>query len=118
MARWLDKVKPRSPVIQEEVKPDNAETANNPTDKNLPAIVFTNAPSGEVIPSLPWQLAGLLRAAGSKQLTISLKGVPDVCLYTLAWGVAYLVGDRDEALARLWQVYMAWQEGKQHGSPN
>jgi hypothetical protein len=37
------------------------------------------------------------------------RGAPDLGRYTLAWAAAYLTGDRDEALARLWAVHRAWQ---------
>lgn len=63
----------------------------------------------DTLPRLPWQLERLLSAAGSDTLTVSLPGVPDAPRYTLAWGAAYLTGDRDEALRRLWGVYRAWQ---------
>ncbi len=61
------------------------------------------------LPRLPWQLERLLSAAASNVLTVELPGVPDVPRYALAWGCAYLTGDRSEALSRLWQVYRAWQ---------
>lgn len=63
----------------------------------------------DTLPCLPWQLKRLLSAAGSNVLTAELPGVRDVGRYTLAWGCAYLTGDRAEAERRLWQVYQAWQ---------
>jgi predicted metallopeptidase len=38
-----------------------------------------------------------------------MPGVHDLNRYTMAWAAAYLTGDRDEALARLWAVHRAWQ---------
>ncbi len=64
---------------------------------------------GAGVPRLPWQLERLVRAASSSQLQATLKGVHDPARYTLAWAAAYLTGDREEALRRLWQVYEAWQ---------
>jgi hypothetical protein len=61
------------------------------------------------LPCLPWQLERLLSAASSNVLTADLPGVPDPSAYTLAWGCAYLTGDRSEAEHRLWQVYRAWK---------
>jgi hypothetical protein len=61
------------------------------------------------VPRLPWQLERLLSAASSGVLNVSLKGVPDTTRYTLAWSACYLIGDREEALKRLWEVYEAWQ---------
>lgn len=64
------------------------------------------------IPRLPWQLERLLSAASCGVLNVSLRGVPDSTRYTLAWSACYLVGDRGEALKRLWEVYALWQESK------
>ncbi len=66
------------------------------------------------LPRLPWQLESLLRAASSGQLLTGTVMLPDglttdLGSYTLAWGCAYLTGDRDEALRRLWTVYRQWQ---------
>lgn len=63
---------------------------------------------------LPWQLERLVSAASSDQLpkgtvTLSAGLVPDLNRYTLGWAASYLVGDRDEALSRLWQVRRVWQ---------
>lgn len=66
----------------------------------------------ELMPCLPWQLKSLLRAATGGHLTFDLPGIPDVQLYTLAWGSSYLTGDRTEALRRLWEVYGEWQKVK------
>lgn len=67
------------------------------------------------LPRLPWQLETVLRAAGTGVLpkgTVDLPEglVTDLSTYTLAWGCAYLTGDRDEALRRLWQVYSVRQK--------
>lgn len=66
------------------------------------------------LPRLPWQLESLLRAVGSGVLPKGRVNLPnglvtDLNSYTLAWGCAYLIGDRDEALRRLWAVYRHWQ---------
>lgn len=62
------------------------------------------------VPRLPWQLERLVNAAASDSLKgVTLPGIHDEVRYTLAWTTSYLVGDRDEALRRLWQVYRAWQ---------
>lgn len=61
------------------------------------------------LPRLPWQLERLLTAASSHALSFTMPGIPDANRYTAAWACAYLAGDRDEALKRLWQVYEAWQ---------
>lgn len=61
------------------------------------------------IPSLPWQLERLVSAAANGVLRAEVAGVHDVSRYVLAWACAYLTGDRDEALRRLWEVHAAWQ---------
>ena len=61
------------------------------------------------VPRLPWQLERLLSAASSGLLTFTLRGVPNVNSYVTGWGCVYLMGDREEALERLWAVYRAWQ---------
>jgi hypothetical protein len=61
------------------------------------------------VPRLPWQLERLLTAACSGVLSFTMSGTPDPNRYTAAWACAYLTGDRDEALKRLWQVYEEWQ---------
>ena len=68
----------------------------------------------DALPRLPWQLEQLIRAASSDLLpegsTLLESGlVTDLNRYTLAWAAAYLTGDRDEVLSRLWQVRRAWQ---------
>lgn len=65
--------------------------------------------SSQDFPDFPWELKRLLAAAASDVLQADLPGVPDAGRYTLAWGVSYLTGDREEALRRLWQVYRAWK---------
>jgi hypothetical protein len=67
------------------------------------------------IPRLPWQLERLLSAAASDVLPKGMQHVQglglviDLGTYTLACAAAYLTGDRDEALRRLWYVHRAWQ---------
>ena len=68
----------------------------------------------DTLPRLPWQLERLLNAASSDLLpkdttTLGDGLVTDLNRYTLAWGCTYLVGDRDEALRRLWQAHRAWR---------
>jgi hypothetical protein len=75
-------------------------------------VLSENTPN--TLPLLPWQLERLLAAAKSGGLptgTVALERglVTDINNYTLAWGCAYLTGDRNEALSRLWQVYREWQ---------
>jgi hypothetical protein len=79
------------------------------------AELLRNLTAPDSITRLPWQLERLVSAAGSDNLptgTVTLapgQFVPDLGRYTLAWAAAYLTGDRDEAQARLWQAYRAWQ---------
>lgn len=77
--------------------------------KSIPGVSAVEKNETDTLPRLPWQLERLLSAAASNVLTVELPGVPDVPRYALAWGCAYLTGDRSEALSRLWQVYRAWQ---------
>jgi TubC N-terminal docking domain len=64
------------------------------------------------VPRLPWQIERLLRAASDGVLNVSLRGVPDATRYVMAWAVSYIIGDREEALRRLWAVYGQWEESK------
>ncbi len=75
-------------------------------------------PSGHTVsdslPRLAGQLERLVAAAASGVLpdgTVMLASglVPDLGRYTLGWAASYLIGDRDEALSRLWQVRRVWQ---------
>ena len=81
------------------------------TDESLePATLL----SPDIVPRLPWKLERLVSAAACNQLpqgTIKLPSglVPDLNRYTLGWAAAYLTGDRQEALSRLWQVRRVWQ---------
>lgn len=63
----------------------------------------------KAIPPLPWQIERLVSAASCGQLHIELSGIPDVSNYVMGSACAYLTGDQDEAVRRLWQVYKAWQ---------
>lgn len=68
-----------------------------------------------ILPKLPSQLEPLIRAASSDLLpkgTVRLESglVYDLSSYTLAWAAAYLIGDRQHALARLWEVWKIWQD--------
>lgn len=74
------------------------------------ALLTSSLPSNTLEP-LPWQLQRLLNAASSGVLNVSIGGVGDSTRYAMAWGCAYLVGDKDEALKRLWEVYRVWQRG-------
>ena len=68
------------------------------------------------IPPLPWQLNNLLRAASSKTLTVSIDGITNPSNYVLAYVSDYLLGSREHALSKLWEVYKAWQEQLQKGN--
>jgi hypothetical protein len=61
------------------------------------------------VPRLPWRLERLVNAASSGVFTIHLTGVPNTTHYVMAWACAYLAGDKDEALRRLWEVHNIWQ---------
>jgi hypothetical protein len=61
------------------------------------------------VPRLPWQLERLISTASSGVLNVSMRGVPDPTRYVMAWACAYLAGDKEEALRRLWGVYSLWQ---------
>lgn len=80
-----------------------------------PSVPFEHDGTAEDdLPRLPWQLERLVSAASSdllpKEPVMLPSGlVPDLNRYALAWAVTYLVGDRQEALSRLWQVRRAWQ---------
>lgn len=62
---------------------------------------------------LPWQLENLIRAASSDALPASAKLetgiVPDLNRYVMAWASTYLIGDREEAVTRLWAVWQLWR---------
>ena len=60
-----------------------------------PTLALLRAASCDLLPKEPVMLPSGL--------------VPDLNRYTLAWAASYLVGDRQEALSRLWQVRRAWQ---------
>lgn len=68
------------------------------------------------IPRLPWQLERLLAAANCDVLPqglVRLEGgiVFDFQKHVLTGAATYLIGDREEALKRLWQAHRAWQGG-------
>jgi hypothetical protein len=99
-------VKPNLPVIEPKKEDDAALTLES--ELAAPAeIRIGTAP--DTLPRLPWQLERLVSAASSNALELELRGVHDLNRYTMAWAAAYLTGDRDEALARLWAVHRAWQ---------
>jgi hypothetical protein len=87
---------PPEPELREAIRRHKAE------------LLALLAPRRDTIPRLPWQLERLLRAASSNVLEVSIKGVPDPARYVMAWGCAYLTGECDESVQRLWQVYRAW----------
>lgn len=108
-SRWLDYV----PTAEK--RPQTAKEAPDKTDESRKATL-AEAPvlSADALPRLPWQLECLVRAASSDLLPegsamLKLGLVTDPNRYTLAWAAAYLTGDRDEALSRLWQVRRVWQ---------
>jgi hypothetical protein len=78
-------------------------------DAKVSGVPLGAAPT-DTLPRLPWQLERLVSAASSDNLDAAMPGVHDLNRYTMAWAAAYLTGDRDEALARLWAVHRAWQE--------
>lgn len=115
MSRWLEQLRK---VKQPGVKTVGTHnTTHRSKSMSAPPEVaaensgrhIADAENTDTLPHLPWQLERLLSAAGSSVLEIELPGVQDVTRYTMAWGCAYLTGDRDEALRRLWQVYRAWE---------
>lgn len=67
---------------------------------------------GSQVPTLPTELAPLVRAAASGTLSgaVMLESglVPDVGRYVTAWAASYLVGDRDHAVSRLREVRKWW----------
>ena len=63
----------------------------------------------DAVPPLPWQLDRLVRAASSGVLDVTLDGVPDPPRHVMGWACAYLLGEREHALERLWQAYQAWE---------
>ncbi len=82
-------------------------TAPDKTDKTStplsPALPHAEA-SKDFVERLPWQLERLVSAATNDDLTIVMRGVPDINRYVMAWASTYLVGGREEAKRRLWQV--------------
>lgn len=42
-------------------------------------------------------------------MTLKSGLVTDPNRYTLAWAAAYITGDRNEAVSRLWQMHRVWE---------
>ena len=70
-------------------------------------VALLIAPS--TVPRLPWQLERLVRAAAAGVLEVVVPGAPDPSRHVMGWACSYLLGDHEHALARLWQVYQAWE---------
>lgn len=112
-SRWLA----YAPV--EDKPPEAATEATDETTESLEpesneVLHAAPVPTLATLPPLPWQLERLVSAASSDllpkdPLMLPSGLVPDMNRYTLAWAASYLVGDRQEALSRLWQVRRAWQ---------
>jgi hypothetical protein len=108
-SRWLDYAPAKEKLTQTPRKgTDKTDKSFKPAPIEAPSI---SAPvlNADGLARLPWQLERLLSAAAANALEVELPEVPDPQRYTLAWGAAYLTGDRDEALRRLWAVYRKWQ---------
>lgn len=89
-------------------KETNYTKKGSETAQTLPNELRNNPP--DAVPGLPWQLERLIRAASlDDPLRVDVRGVLDPNRYVMAWGCAYLTGDRDEAVRRLWLAYRAWQ---------
>ena len=96
-----------APIDAETLK--NLKTRKAELLRDLLSVEMLCENTLDTLPRLPWQLERLVSAASCNALELELRGVPDPNRYTLAWAAAYLTGDRDEALSRLWQVRRAWQ---------
>ena len=116
-SRWSSYVPPKEPAEEKSLETPRKltdKTDRSPEPIPAPALEVASVPSAEIVPRLPWQLERLISAAASNQLpqgTVKLPSglVPDLNRYTLGWAAAYLAGDRQEALSRLWQVRRVWQ---------
>lgn len=66
---------------------------------------------GRSVPPLPSQLEQLVRAASDGLLEIPQTKlyVKDVNQYVMGYACAYLLGDREHALSKLWEVRRLWQ---------
>ena len=64
---------------------------------------------GRPVPPLPWQLERLVRAAADELLEVSIRGVKDTNRYVMGYACAYLIGDREHALSKLWEVRKLWE---------
>lgn len=98
-----------------EKNPDTRKTAPCKTCKSpeTPPSTPVALSAPDTLPRLPWQLEALLRAASSNLLPTDSVQLPsglchDLTRYVLAWAASYLVGDREEALRRLWHAHAAW----------
>lgn len=92
--------------------PLDADTLSTLRERKAELLRDLTAPDS--VARLPWQLERLLAAASSGLLpagTVTPEAglVTDLNGYTLAWAASYLIGDRTEALRRLWQAHRAWQ---------
>ena len=91
-------------------RPDLLEQLRENRDAVLEHLTTANTGTLERLPS---ELEALIRAASSDALPTSAKLeagiVPDLNRYVLAWGCAYLTGDHEDALGRLWAVWRVWR---------
>jgi hypothetical protein len=92
-------------------RPDLLETLKANRDAVLEHLTTTTTGTFE---QLPPELEALIRAAindalpaGSVKLPDGL--ITDMSRYITAWGCAYLIGNRADALARLWAVQRVWR---------
>jgi hypothetical protein len=116
-------VKLRADLEQRGIKltPKLTYQSTSPVDADTLALLRANKDdllrdlaAPDSVPKLPWQLERLLSAANSGQLPQGMQHLEsglvfDLSAYALACGASYLIGDREEALRRLWQAHRAWQ---------
>lgn len=96
--------------------PLDAETLEQLRNQKAELLSELTSPAGTV-PKLPSPLEPLIRAASSALLpkgTVILDPglVYDLNAYTLAWAASYLLGDRQYALSKLWEVQRVWQQNQ------
>ena len=96
--------------LEVDYEDDVSEEDANLIKTHKQELISYLAPHDNCIPTLPWQLRNLLSAASSKTLSVNINGVTDVSTYVLAYVSDYLVGDREHALSKLWEVSKLWQE--------